>query len=155
MSKSHWHNIPVIHGEGQSQAVQIHEAYFDAQGRLTSWTKGPVAPCGDTVEELRCAIRMQLNDAEKYLPRHISKLSVGMTIPEKPAGLDITRSIQKRTLRSGRVEYTIQLTISDSSGPRDIWAMEFDRRSLSSFQKARLWSDGVIRGFNACNYWRS
>lgn len=66
----------------------------------------------------------------------------------------IERSVQKRTLTSGKSEYTIQLEFSDDTGPFECWAMEFDRRSLESFRKARVWSEGVIRGFKACEYWK-
>lgn len=84
MSKGYWHYIPVIHGDGQSQAVTIHEAHFNGEGQLLYWTKRPASGIGDTVEELRDSLRMQLDDAGRYLPQHINKLKVGMTIPRSP-----------------------------------------------------------------------
>ncbi|MBO6858357.1 hypothetical protein [Roseibium sp.] len=56
--------------------------------------------------------------------------------------ISVKETVEKRTLRTGRVEYTIQLEIGDGECVRDIVAFEFDRKSLASFQQARQ-----------CAYW--
>ncbi|WP_209010208.1 hypothetical protein [Labrenzia sp. THAF35] len=54
-----------------------------------------------------------------------------------PGMISVKETVEKRTLRTGRVEYTIQLEIGDGECVRDIIAFEFDRKSLSSFRQAR------------------
>lgn len=60
--------------------------------------------------------------------------------------MNVKQTLEKRTLRTGRIEYSIQLTISDSNGVRDIIAFEFDRQSLASFQSARTASSWCRHG---------
>lgn len=36
---------------------QIHEVYYDAQGRIEAWSEKPVAPVAESVEGLRRELR--------------------------------------------------------------------------------------------------
>ncbi len=46
--------------EHNEDSYQIHEVYYDDDGKIEGWTQSPVAPCGYTFEELREDIRYQL-----------------------------------------------------------------------------------------------
>lgn len=37
----------------QDDTYTIHEVYYDQEGRITAFSTNPVAPCGETLEELR------------------------------------------------------------------------------------------------------
>ena len=56
---SHW-NYRVIrkhHTETHSVTYHVHEVYYREDGSIESWTQEPVAPLGETAEELREDIR--------------------------------------------------------------------------------------------------
>lgn len=43
----------------------IHEVYYDAEGRATSWSETPIAPLGDNLLELRAEVEYMLEAFEK------------------------------------------------------------------------------------------
>ena len=60
---SHW-NYRVIrnrHTETDSVTYQVHEVYYREDGGIEGWTQEPVAPLGETAEELREDIRYFLH----------------------------------------------------------------------------------------------
>ena len=60
---SHW-NYRVIrnrHTETDSVTYQVHEVYYREDGGIEGWTQDPVAPLGETAEELREDIRYFLH----------------------------------------------------------------------------------------------
>ena len=63
MRMSHW-NYRVIrkhHTETDSVTYHIHEVYYRDDGNIESWTQEPVAPMGETFDELREDIRYFLH----------------------------------------------------------------------------------------------
>jgi hypothetical protein len=40
-------------GQPDEISYAVHEVYYDEDGKPTSYTKEPVFPCGDTLEELQ------------------------------------------------------------------------------------------------------
>ena len=51
--KKHTWNDPTQNTEREDYSYAIHEAYYDDNGYVGAITQEPVAPYGDTVEELR------------------------------------------------------------------------------------------------------
>lgn len=47
----------------------IHEVYYDEDGKPEAYTNGPVAAAGDTVEELKEDLKMQLAALEAPVVR--------------------------------------------------------------------------------------
>ncbi len=43
----------------------IHEAYYDANGKLDGWTENAIEPRGESVEELIEHLQQMLNDAKR------------------------------------------------------------------------------------------
>ena len=56
---SHWNHrvIRKHHSETDTVTYQVHEVYYQENGAIEGWTENPVAPTGETAEELREDIR--------------------------------------------------------------------------------------------------
>jgi hypothetical protein len=98
------------------------------------------------------AERIESKNAEAFWHSQAGKSRFGPNpLRKAQTMLDVKQTLEKRTLRTGRVEYSIQLTISDNTRVRDIIAFEFDRCSLASFQDARTASrwchHGLLLGY--------
>jgi hypothetical protein len=52
-------------GEEASYGYEIHEVYYDKDGRIDGWTEQPVNPYGETVEELHTDLAYFLNALDK------------------------------------------------------------------------------------------
>jgi hypothetical protein len=52
-------------GEETTHGYEIHEVYYDKDGRIDGWTEQPVNPYGDTVEELHADLAYFLNALDK------------------------------------------------------------------------------------------
>lgn len=63
MRMSYWNHrvIRKRHTETESVAYQVHEVYYHENGAIEGWTEKPVAPMGETIEELREDIRYFLH----------------------------------------------------------------------------------------------
>jgi hypothetical protein len=43
----------------------IHEVYYDENNKIVSWTENPVAPAGETIEDLRKELQLFLDALNK------------------------------------------------------------------------------------------
>lgn len=38
---------------GVTETYRIHEVYYDDSGKIDGWSQGPIAPYGESIEELK------------------------------------------------------------------------------------------------------
>lgn len=84
-----WRYQPVRRKKYNVYTVTLCEVYFDADGRLESWT-GAIAPAGDTIEELFADLHSMMEDASEWKVVNFDDLRVGMTF-ERLAEDDIDK----------------------------------------------------------------
>jgi len=44
---------------------EIHEVYYNKNGKPDSWTTDSIAPSGDSLEDLQQCLKLMLNDTKK------------------------------------------------------------------------------------------
>ena len=60
----HWHYGVIRHRNGTDEYFDIHEIYTD--GTNISWTREPIAPFAESLDELKDMLRKMLDDIEKH-----------------------------------------------------------------------------------------
>ena len=72
---------PTVPGGGYN----VHEVYYDDEGRVIWYTKDPVSPFGDTPEELECDMTMMI-DAFNQEPLNLNYTDHLIKVREKVVG---------------------------------------------------------------------
>lgn len=53
-----WNHRVVRQDTPEGPVFTVHEVFYAAEDRITNWTERPVAPLGDSLDELRQEIEM-------------------------------------------------------------------------------------------------
>lgn len=73
-----WRYQPVYCGTDDEPYVMLIEAYFDDNDRLERWSTDPIAPGGETVEDMCKDLNRMLVDGLCWVPVRMADLHVGM-----------------------------------------------------------------------------
>ena len=60
-----WNNRIMRHKHDRCDYYQMHEVYYDKDGKVDGWTENPKIPYGENVDELIEHLEQLLNDAKK------------------------------------------------------------------------------------------
>lgn len=67
---SFWNHRIFRHADNTSkykiESYALHEAFYDDNGKVDTWTEEPTTPYGETVDELIGHLEQMLADAKKF-----------------------------------------------------------------------------------------